>query len=142
MASHARLRPVAIPVLARARRRAPRERFMRNSMLLAAVSGLFATPALAGEAGDIARDALYAGHPEGGLARLRPLLDTDNEAAFGTGFITLVQGVEGFAQAIYRHGFAAPTTPPGLVGGPPLAPPVPLNPNPEPLDYLKFREIV
>ena len=115
---------------------------MRNSMLLAAVFGLLAMPVLAGEAGDIARDALYAGDLEGGLARLEPLLETDNEAAFGTGFITLVHGIEGFAQALYRHGFAAPTTPPGLVGGPPLAPPVPLNPNPEPLDYSKFREII
>jgi hypothetical protein len=115
---------------------------MRNSIPVAAVLAMLAMPAAANEAGDITREALYAGDLDGGLAKLEPLLATDNEAAFGTGFITLVQGVEAFAQALYRHGFAAPTAPPALVGGPPLAPPVPLNPNPDPLDYSTFREII
>jgi hypothetical protein len=115
---------------------------MLRSVLAAAVLALFAVPAGAGEAGDIMREALYAGDLDRGIARLQPLLESDNEAAFGTGFITFVKGIEGFAQALYRHGIAAPATPPVLGGGPPLAVPVPTNPNPEPLDYATIRAVV
>jgi hypothetical protein len=115
---------------------------MLRSILAAAVLALSAVPAVAGEAGDITREALYAGDLDGGIERLQPLLEADKEAVFGSGFITLVKGIEGFAQALYRHGFAAPEAPRGVVGGPPLAVPVPLNPNPEQLDYAKVREIV
>jgi hypothetical protein len=115
---------------------------MLRSILAAAAVAVLLAPANGGEAGDIARDALYAGDLEGGLARLLPLRDTDNEALFGIGVITFVKGIEGFAQALYRHGVAAPETPPMLGGGPPLAVPVPVNPNPEPLDYGKVRDIV
>src|SRR5688572_7002421 len=115
---------------------------MLRPILAAAAVAILLAPATAGEAGDIARDALYAGDLEGGLARLRPLRDSDNEALFGFGFITFVKGIEGFAQALYRHGVAAPETPPMLGGGPPLTVPVPVNPNPEPLAYAKVRDIV
>jgi hypothetical protein len=57
------------------------------------------------------------------------------------GLLTLVQGIEGFAQALYRHGFAPPSAPPAL-GGPPLAVPVPANSAPERLDYAGVRAIL
>lgn len=94
----------------------------------------------AGEAGDILVEALYAGELQGGLDRLGPLLAADDpEALFGYGFIQFVQAVEYFAQGLYRHGLSAPETGPM---GPALALPVPVNPNPEPLDYETLRNLL
>jgi hypothetical protein len=99
-----------------------------------------AVPAVSGEAGDITRDALYAGDLAGGIEELAPMIAADDpEAEFGTGLITFVQGIEGFAYALYRHGLAAPETGPM---GPALDVPVPVNPNPEPLDYQGVRAIL
>jgi hypothetical protein len=115
---------------------------MLRSVLAAAVLALVPVPAGAGEAGGITREALYVGDLDGGIARLQPLLGSDNEAAFGTGFITFVKAIEGLAQALYRHGIAAPATPPVLGGGPSAAVPIPPNPNPESLDYAEVRAII
>jgi hypothetical protein len=99
-----------------------------------------ASLAQAGEAGDITRDALYAGDLAGGLTRLGPLAEAgDSEAAFGSGFLTFVSAVEGLAQGLYRHGIVAPET--GAFG-PRLTLPLPPNPTPEPLDYAKVRAIL
>jgi hypothetical protein len=114
---------------------------MLKRLAAAAMLGVFVLPipSQAGEAGDILREALYTGALDEGLNRLAPLLKTDQEASFGTGFIYFVQGIEGLAQALYRHGLAAPETGPM---GPPLLVPVEPNPNPEPLDYEKVRGIL
>lgn len=99
-----------------------------------------AAPALAGEAADITTKNLYAGTLQAGLDELAPLTAAgDQEAKFGAGFITFVKAIEGFAQALYRHGLAAPETGPL---GPTMSVPVPPNPNPEPLDYQKVRAIL
>lgn len=98
------------------------------------------TPVSAGEAGDITRDALYTGELQQGLDRLVLLaLKGDQEAKFGSGLIDFVLAVEHLAQALHRHGLAAPDTGPM---GPPLLLPVPANPDPEPLDYRKVRGIL
>lgn len=94
----------------------------------------------AGEAGDITAGALYAGDLKGGLARLETFAASDQEAKFGAGLIRFVGALEGFAQGLYRHGFAAPDG--GPMMGRPLAMPVPPNPDPEPLTYDKFRAML
>ena len=98
------------------------------------------SPTLASEAGDILRKHLYEGTQQQGIDELTPLRDSlPPEAGFGMGLLTFVQGIEHFAQALYRHGLAAPDT--GLMG-PPLLLPVPANPNPEALDYQKVRAML
>jgi hypothetical protein len=111
---------------------------------LAAATGLaallLATPASAGKAGDILREALYSGEYLDVLGELVPLaLEGDQEAQFGVGFVRFVRGVESLAQILYFSGLAAPETGPM---GPALALPVPVNPNPTPLDYRGVRGIL
>lgn len=111
-----------------------------KSLVLAGLVAALALPGAAGEAGDLTREALYAGDLDGGLERLAPLAAADDpEAAFGIGFIHFTKGIEGFANALYRHGLAAPETGPM---GPAVAMPIPPNPNPEPLDYAGVRAIL
>ncbi|WP_374624412.1 hypothetical protein [Devosia sp.] len=100
-----------------------------------------AMPVTAGEAGDITREALYAGGLEKGLADLAPFRERlVQEGAFGIGFIRFVSAVEHLAKAFYRHGFAAPDG--GPVAGPQLELPVPANSAPQPLDYPGYRAIL
>lgn len=100
-----------------------------------------AMPVTAGEAGDITREALYAGGLEKGLADLAPFRERlVQEGAFGIGFIRFVSAVEHLAQAFYRHGFAAPDG--GPVAGPQLELPIPANTAPQPLDYPGYRAIL
>lgn len=100
-----------------------------------------AMPVTAGEAGDITREALYAGGLEKGLADLAPFRERlVQEGAFGIGFIRFVGAVEHLAQAFYRHGFAAPDG--GPVAGPQLELPIPANTAPQPLDYPGYRAIL
>lgn len=114
---------------------------MLKRLCLIICLGLFATsPSRAGEAGDLAAEALYSGDLEGGIARLEPLAADDQEAKFGLGLIRFVTAVEGFAQALHRHGFTAPDG--GPMMGRPLAMPVPVNPDPEPLTYEKLRTVL
>lgn len=108
-----------------------------------AAAGLLAglsLPAAAGEAGDILRMHLYDGNLAGGLTALEPYVErNDPEGRFGYGMLQFVQGIEQLAQALYRHGLAAPDT--GALG-PALTVPVERNPNPEPLDYAGVRGIL
>lgn len=111
---------------------------------LAAAAALAAlalpSPAQAGAAGDLTRRHLYEGTLAAGLEALAPLAAAgDQEARFGAGMLRFVQAVEHFAQALYRHGLAAPEA--GMMGSPLLLP-VPPNPGPEPLDYQKVRGIL
>jgi hypothetical protein len=97
-------------------------------------------PALAGEAGDVTRDALYAGQFDAGLEKLKPLAAADDpEAWFGIGALRFTQSFEGVVQALYRHGFAVPNAPAILRSSPQVF--LPTNPNPEPLDYEGVRGI-
>lgn len=62
-----------------------------------------------GLAGDLARKHLYDGNLAVGLSERAPLQAAgDQEALFGAGMLTFVQAVEHLAQALYRHGLAAP----------------------------------
>ncbi len=96
-------------------------------------------PGLAGEAGDITRRHLYEGTLAVGVEALAPLRDADQEARFGTGLLRFAQAVEHFAQALYRHGLAAPER---ALEGAPLMLPIPANPDPRALDYQAFRAIL
>jgi len=108
--------------------------------LVAVSIAMLGFPAMAGEAGDITREHLYAGTLADGLAALAPLAaDYDQEARFGVGLTRFVQGIEHFSQGLYRHGFAAPETGPM---GPAMVMPVPPNPSPEALDYDKVRALL
>jgi len=112
---------------------------MLRSIAAAGLAAL-ALPAIAGEAGDLARQHLYAGSLSEGLTALVPFDERyDQEGRFGIGLIRFVQGVEHLAQGLYRHGFAAPDTGPM---GPAVIVPVPPNPKPEPLDYGKLRGLL
>ena len=114
---------------------------LKRVAALAAASLMLSSPVLAGQAGDITRDFLYRGDPDGGLEALAALPNdlTTAEQAFGEGILTLAQTFEGLGQALYRHGFGAPQTGPlGRV----IPMPIPTNPTPEPLDYDGFRAIL
>lgn len=113
---------------------------MLKRLILIACLVLAATASRAGEAGEITTAALYSGNLAGGIAKLEPLAGADQEARFGIGFLRFAGAIEGFAQGLYRHGFAAPDG--GPMVGRPLAMPVPTNPNPEPLTYEKFRALL
>jgi hypothetical protein len=101
---------------------------------------LMQAPAVAGEGGDITRDALYSGRFSDGIVALAPLAEAgDGEAVFGTALIRLVRSLETAAFQLYTHGLAAPRT--GALG-PALAVPLPPNPAPQPLDYEGVRGIL
>lgn len=101
---------------------------------------LFALPAGASETGDRIAEALYSGAFAEGRAILTPYADNgDAEARFGLGLIGVVEAIEGFAQALHKHGLAAPNA--GAMG-PVIALPIPINPNPEPLDYAQVRAVL
>lgn len=110
---------------------------MRLLALAAAFTATVAA-AQAGPAGDLLRQHLYAGTLEEGVEALSvPTLVADPEAQFGVGLLTFAQGFEGLGQGFYRHGL-------DIQGGREfgLFFPVPVNPNPAPLDYGTFRGIL
>ena len=113
---------------------------MLKRLILIACLVLAATASRAGEAADLTANALYSGDLKGGIPKLEPLATSDNEAKFGIGLIHFAGAIEGFAQGLYRHGFTAPDG--GPMVGRPLAMPVPVNANPEPLTYEKFRALL
>ena len=114
---------------------------MWTKLIAAASLSLLALPAFAGEAGDLARDALYSGQLADGIAKLEPLAAADDpEAWFGIGAIRLTQSIEGAVQKLYRHGFAVPTASTVFGSGPEIF--LPTNPTPEPLDYEGVRGIL
>lgn len=113
---------------------------LRPFGVLGAVA-MLASPAVAGQAGTIAVDALYSGALADGLAKLEPLAAADDpEAWFGIGAIRLTQTIERLTQALYRHGFDIPNTTTAFGGGVIL--PIPSNPNAEALDYAGVRSIL
>ena len=114
---------------------------MRTRLIASGLLTLMAIPALAGEAGDVTRGALYAGQFDAGLEKLKPLAAADDpEAWFGIGALRFTQSIEGVVQALYRHGFAVPNAPAILGSSPQVF--LPTNPNPEPLDYEGVRGIL
>jgi hypothetical protein len=116
---------------------------MKQLLVLAALAGLVA-PAMAGEAGDLARDQLYAGNAAQAIPATTEDCDAGNqEACFALGLLTLVGTYEGFAQDLYRYGATTPgSTPAALLFGLGLAEVAPANPSPEPLTYLGLRTVL
>ncbi|GLQ53470.1 hypothetical protein [Devosia nitrariae] len=117
---------------------------MKHLAALAAVlAGTFGVAA--GEGGDILASTLANGDHAAGLESLQPLIAADDsEASFAAGALTVVDGIEAFVQAMYRHGL---TTAPdigmaGAILGVPMTRSVIANPDPEPLDYEGLRAIL
>lgn len=107
-------------------------------LAVAAALAVTVTNAQAGPAGDLLRQHLYAGTLAEGIEALSvPTLVADPEARFGVGLLTFAQGFEALGQGFYRHGL-------DIRGGREfgLFFPVPANPDPTPLDYAGFRDIV
>lgn len=107
----------------------------------AALLGLTA-PALADEAArTLAAEHLSAGTLAEGDAALSAILAADatnDDARFGLGVIRFVDAVENLSQGLYRYGLEAPDT----IAMPIVRLPVPVNPNPEPVTYAAFRELL
>lgn len=103
----------------------------------AIIAATLSLPALAGDGADITLRHLYAGTAEAGITELgaRP----DAESRFGKGMMEFAVAIEHLGQGLYRYGFA-PTWPGGVRTQ--MLVPVPVNPNPEPVDYDKFRALL
>ncbi|UYO00761.1 MAG: hypothetical protein KIT02_06015 [Devosia sp.] len=115
---------------------------------LAALAALLVAPGLvqADEAGDRLPDLLYSG---GAVAERQYYSDRCDqlraEACFGLGLIETISSYESLAQALYRHGAIAPSTPAAafLLGmESDTSPNRPANPDPEPLTYEGLRTIL
>ncbi|UXN72259.1 hypothetical protein N8D56_12725 [Devosia sp. A8/3-2] len=117
---------------------------MKQFLVLAALAGL-AVPAMASEAGDLAREQLYAGNAAQAIPATSEDCDDGNrEACFAPGLLTPVSAYEGFAQDLYRYGATVPgTTAAGMLFGPGTQQELaPANPDPEPLTYLGLRTVL
>ncbi len=119
-------------------------RFSFTALAASAVAllGLAAAPALADDAArTLAAHHLAAGTLADGDAALSTLLaadPTNDDARFGLGVIRFVDAVENLSQGLYRYGLEAPDT----IALPIVRLPVPVNPNPEPVTYAAFRELL
>lgn len=104
------------------------------------------TAANAATPGELLAAHLYAGTLKDGDATLGALSSTADakvaaDANAAQGILAFVAGVERLGQALHRHGLE---TSPGsvMMRLPVLRMPVEPNPNPEPLDYIKYRAIL
>ncbi len=76
-----------------------------------------------------------------GIATLEVMVARDSgndEARFGVGMVRFIQAIEHLSQGLYKYGLQ----PPRSMMMPIVRLPVPENPNPEPVDYEKFRAIL
>jgi hypothetical protein len=113
---------------------------MRLTIILAAVLTLATASANAGEVNDALTKNLYAGTLSQGAGELAALSPT-SETKAAAGILLFVSAVERLGQSLYRHGLQ--TTNGGIMMQlPVLRMPVEANPNPEPLDYQKYRAIL
>lgn len=86
-------------------------------------------------------EALRSGQLASGAAALTEIISADaanDEARFGLGMVRFVQAIEHLSQGFYRYGLQ----PPRSVMMPIVRLPVPDNPDPEPIDYDKFRALL
>lgn len=103
-----------------------------TSALLAAVLSF---PAVAGEGAEITLRHLYEGTSASGIAELETRADA--ESRFGKGLMQFTEAIGRFGRALYRHGYDLSDRARG-----PMLIRVPVNPDPEPLDYDKLRAIL
>ncbi len=95
----------------------------------------------ADEAQTITVAHLEAGTLAEGEAALEALLaedDTNDQARLGLGVIRFLQAIEGLSQGLYKYGLKSPES--FMV--PVVRLPVPLNPDPEPITYADFRDLL
>jgi hypothetical protein len=113
---------------------------MRKLFAAAFLSFSFATTAHAGPAADALAKHAYAGTFGAGGAELAAFPD-DPERQAAEGVLAFFAAVERLGQSLHRHGLQ--TTNGGIMMQlPVLRMPVEPNPNPEPLDYQKYRAIL
>jgi hypothetical protein len=119
-----------------------RLRSVRRAVAGLALSTLAAFPAASDEAArQLAAEYLAAGTLAEGDAALSAMLAADaanDDARFGLGVIRFVDAIENLSQGLYRYGLRAPDT----MVLPIVRLPVPDNPNPEPVTYAAFRELL
>src|SRR4051794_23504038 len=113
------------------------------SALLVSLAAAVVEPssARAQDAVALTQEHLYAGTlaaGESALAALSQRNAGDDNARFGLAGVRFMRAIERLAQALHRHGLEAPRS--AFV--PILRLPVPPNPNPAPLTYEGFRDIL
>ncbi len=113
---------------------------MRLTSLFAALFTFAAAAAHAGEVNGTLTKNLYAGTLQQGAADLAAL-DPSPEARAAEGILLFVAAVEQLGQSLHRHGLET-TRGGAMMQFPILRMPVEPNPNPEPLDYQKYRAIL
>jgi hypothetical protein len=101
----------------------------------AILAAVLSFPAVAGEGADITLRHLYAGTTEAGVAEVTGR--SDAESRFGKGLMQFMEAISRFGRALYRHGYDLSDRARG-----PMLIRVPINPDPEPLDYGKLRAIL
>jgi hypothetical protein len=129
----------------------PHFKFVYLGLLLVALIGSTplaalgqATPVLSDNAD--AAQALTVSHLEAGtlaegetaLAALVADDPANADARLGLGVIRFFQAIEHLSQALYRYGLQAPQS----LMVPVLRLPVPVNPNPQPITYDDFRQVL
>jgi hypothetical protein len=72
------------------------------------------------------------------LAELDAMKTTDPAAAYAAGAVEFVVGMETLGQGLHRHGFESPKS----FMLPLMQLPIPVNPDPQPLTYEGFRQIL
>ena len=116
--------------------------FVRVVSMLGGAACLAAGPAFADEAANEAAVAhLEAGTLAAGEAELASVLEADpanDDARMGLGTIRFVKAIETLSQGLYRYGLQ----PPQSMMMPIVRLPVPLNPNPEPVSYADFHDLL
>jgi hypothetical protein len=115
---------------------------MRLRVLIAAGLVAFAVPAAADEAASqLTVETLASGKLADGVTGLSAMLAADganDDARLGLGMVQFLQAVEHLSQGLYRYGLQ----PPRSFLMPIVRLPVPVNPDPEPVDYDKFRALL
>jgi hypothetical protein len=110
----------------------------RLALTAGLVSWVVLSPASADPIDDVFNRHVADGTYEQGAAAL--LNTQDPKAVSAAGTLQFALAIEHLGQSLYRYGLAAPAQ--GNMVLPVLRMPVPQNPNPEKIDYQKFRTVL
>lgn len=108
-----------------------------RACLVTASLFIASAPSAAQTPGERLRTDLEAGRAAQAVATLRPLAASSPEARMALGFAQFTNSIEKLVQGLHRHGLKSPRNP----FLPIVRVPVPLNAQPEPLDYAKLRAL-